>query len=63
MFTVEKFLFVCGIADDIVVVGNKEVGSDHDANLCLVFSTATREGMKFNPNKCIFKLAKIPSLV
>ena len=60
IFTVEMFPLVGNIADDIVVVRYMEDGSDHDANLWLVFSTARREGMEFNPNKYIFKLAKIP---
>ena len=58
MFTAEKFLFVCYIVDDIIVVRYEDNGSDHDANLWLALIIARREGMKFNPNKCIFKSAK-----
>jgi hypothetical protein len=51
---------VTGIADDIVIVGYKEDGSDHDANLCAVLERARSTGLRFNPNKLIVKRRQIP---
>ncbi|KAK3730998.1 hypothetical protein QZH41_006643 [Actinostola sp. cb2023] len=51
---------VTGIADDIVVVGFKEDGSDHDTNLQAVMERARSTGLKFNPDKCVIKSTSIP---
>ena len=50
---------VCGIADDIVVVGYKEDGSDHDANLRAVLQRARDRGLRFNPDKLKVKCQQI----
>ena len=51
---------VTGIADDIVIVGYKEDGSDHDANLKRVLDTARSAGIRFNPEKMVVKCTAIP---
>ena len=43
----------CSIADDIVIYGYSE--EDHDQVLFQVLDTAKHEGLRFNPDKCIFK--------
>ena len=50
---------VTGIADDIVVVGYKEDGSDHDQNLRAVLQRAQETGLRFNPDKLRVKCTKI----
>ena len=50
---------VTGIADDIVIVGYEEDGSDHDANLRAVMERASDKGVKFNPDKCFVKCTSI----
>jgi hypothetical protein len=50
---------VTGIADDIVVVGYKEDGSDHDENLRAVIERARETGLRFNPDKLKVKRTKI----
>ena len=42
-----------GIADDIVIFGYDD--SDHDTTLYAVLDRAHDVGMKFNPEKCVFK--------
>ena len=42
-----------GIADDIVIFGYGD--HDHDATLYSVLDRAHDVGMRFNPDKCIFK--------
>ena len=42
-----------GIADDIVIFGYGD--HDHDATLYSVLDRARDVGMRFNPEKCIFK--------
>ena len=42
-----------GIADDIVIFGYND--HDHDATLYSVLDRARDIGMKFNPDKCVFK--------
>ena len=42
-----------GIADDIVIFGYND--HDHDATLYSVLDRACDVGMRFNPDKCIFK--------
>ncbi|XP_048583273.1 uncharacterized protein LOC125562956 [Nematostella vectensis] len=51
---------VTGIADDIVVVGFKDDGSDHDENLSAVIERAQATGIKFNPDSCRVKCTSIP---
>ena len=41
------------IADDIVIFGYND--QDHDATLYSVLDRACKVGMKFNPDKCVFK--------
>ena len=50
---------VTGIADDIVVVGYKEDGSDHDANLRQVLDRARSTGLCLNADKLIVKCTRI----
>ena len=42
------------IADDIVVYGFYEDGSDHDQTLMAVLQITQANNLKFNPDKCIF---------
>ena len=42
-----------GIADDIMIFGYND--HDHDATLYSVLDRAGSVGMRFNPDKCIFK--------
>ena len=42
-----------GIADDIVIYGYND--QDHDSALYSVLNRACKVGMRFNPDKCIFK--------
>lgn len=51
---------VCGIADDMVIVGYKEDGSDHDENLRRFLERTRLKNVKLNPNKCRIKCTKIP---
>ena len=51
---------VTGIADDIVVVGYKTDGSDHDEHLKAVLQRARDSGLRFNPDKLRVKCDKIP---
>ncbi len=51
---------VTGIADDIVVVGYKEDGSDHDYNLKQVLERCRSTGLRLNPDKLRVKCEKIP---
>ena len=43
------------IADDIIMYGYKDDGSDHDDTVLKVMELAKKVGMRFNPNKCQFK--------
>ena len=47
------------IADDIIMYGFKEDGSDHDETVVKVMEMAKRVGMRFNPSKCQFKLQQV----
>ena len=48
----------CGIADDLIIYGYTL--DDHDRVLFTVLDTAKQVGLKFNPDKCIFKCTQIP---
>ena len=48
-----------GIADDIVIFGYRN--HDHDATLYSVLDRAHDVGIRFNPDKCIFKQDSISS--
>ena len=43
------------IADDIIMFGFKDDGSDHDKMVRQVLDKAKSVGMQFNPNKCQFR--------
>ena len=43
------------IANDIIMFGCKEDGSDHDNTVRKVLDKARSVGMRFNPTKCQFK--------
>ena len=43
------------IADDIIIYGFKEDGSDHDRTVRKVLEKAKSVGMRFNPSKCQFR--------
>ena len=51
---------VAGIADDVVIFGHQEDGSDHDANLRRVMERARQAGVKLNPEKARVKQRQIP---
>lgn len=51
---------VTGIADDIVVTGVKEDGSDHDENLRRVMERTKSKGLTLNADKVIVKCTSIP---
>ena len=51
---------VLGIADDLVVVGFAEDGSDHDAALRTVLERARQRGPRFNDEKLIVRAREIP---
>ena len=50
---------VTGIADDIIITGFKEDGSDHDANLKAVLERARECSVTFNEEKMVIKCKKI----
>ena len=49
-----------GIADDIVIYSYND--QDHDSTLYSVLNRAHKVGMRFNPDKCIFKQDNIASM-
>ncbi|ELU17675.1 hypothetical protein CAPTEDRAFT_194701 [Capitella teleta] len=51
---------VTGIANDIVIVGFQEDGSDHDQNFQAVMKRARERNIKFNEEKLILKQRSIP---
>ena len=51
---------VLGIADDLVVVGFAEDGSDHDASLKAVLERARQRGPRLNEEKLIVRAREIP---
>ena len=57
----ENFQNCMAIADDIIMFGFKDDGSDHDKTVRQVLDKAKFVGMQFNPNKCQFrkKIGKI----
>ena len=46
------------IADDIIMFGFREDGSDHDIKVRQVLDKTKLVGMHFNPNKCKFRKKK-----
>ena len=50
------------IADDIIMFGFKDDGSDHDSMVRQVLEKAKAVGMRFNPNKCQFRKVSIKFL-
>ena len=51
---------VFGIADDLIVAGFKDDGSDHDATLRTVLERARECGTKFNQEKMVVRCNRIP---
>ena len=51
---------VTGISDDIIAVGYKSDGSDHDANLTAVLKGARATGLCFNDKKMVTRCKRIP---
>ncbi len=49
-----------GIADDMVIIGYKDDGSDHDAAVERCLRIAQTNGLQFNPAKCIFQCTQLP---
>ena len=47
------------IADDIIIFGFDESGSDHDGTVIEVMNKARSVGMRFNPAKCQFKQRQV----
>ena len=47
------------IADDIILYGLKEDGSDHDRTVRKVLDKAKLAGMRFNPTKCEFRKMQV----
>ena len=47
------------IADDVIMFGFKEDGSDHDSTVRKVLNKARSVGMWFNPTKCQFKQKQV----
>ena len=48
----------CGITDDLIIYGY--ILEDHDRVCFTVLDTAKQEGLKFNPDTCIFRCMQIP---
>ena len=48
----------CGITDDLAIYSYSE--EDHDCALFQVLDMAKHVGLRFNPDKCIFKCTQIP---
>ena len=48
------------MSDDIIVVGYKSDGSDHDANLTAVLERARATGLCFNDKKMVVRCKRIP---
>ena len=51
---------VTDISDDIIVVGYKSDGSDHDANLTAVLERTRATGLCFNDKKMVVRCKRIP---
>jgi len=49
-----------GIADDCIIAGWKEDGSDHDATLKTVLELARSSGLWFNDDKMVVRCKEIP---
>ncbi len=49
-----------GIADDMVIIGYKDDGSDHNAAIKRCLRIAQTNGLQFNPAKCIFRCTQLP---
>jgi transposase InsO family protein len=49
-----------GIADDLIIFGYEEDGSDHDQALKAVLDRARKRGPKFNEDKMILRCQEIP---
>ena len=49
-----------GIADDLIIAGWKEDGSDHDATLKTVLERARSSGLRFNDDKMVVRCKEIP---
>jgi len=49
-----------GIADDLVIAGWKDDGSDHDATLRAVLERARASGTRFNDEKMVVRCKEIP---
>ena len=47
------------IADDIIMYGFKDDGSDHDETVIKIMEMAKKVGMRFNPSKCQFKCQQV----
>ena len=47
------------IADNIIIYGFKEDGSDHDMTVRKVLEKAKSVGMRFNPSKCQFRKTEV----
>ena len=47
------------IADDTIMFGFRDDGSDHDRMVRQVLDKAITVGMWFNPNKCQFKKTSV----
>ena len=51
------------IADDLIIAGWKEDGSDHDATIKNVLERARSSGLRFNDDKMVVRCKEIHSLV
>ena len=55
----EKISNCIAIADDIIMYGYRNDGSDHDKMVREVLNKAKAVGMQFNPNKCQFRKMQV----
>ena len=51
---------LCSIADDMLIYGHNPAGRDHDETVRQVLQRARDTGVKFNPEKCVFRATKLP---
>ena len=51
---------ICGIVDDILVIGYDDNGADHDAVVHKVLQRCKEVNLKLNKEKCPFRCTSIP---
>ena len=58
----EELLNAFGIADDILIEGYDDSGTDQDRAVCRVVQTCRKEKPKLKTDKCHFRSTSVPFL-